>query len=195
AVVSSTYDNANRLVERSLSTGLGTWADVELTYGPQDQLRHVERWSKSTRTGKALYLAASTNYSYDAVGRLIEQQDTNSIVPGIADVRYGYNAAGLLLTEASTAWDSQKGKVVTAPPVTYKTHKTGQLLNDGQQKAGDTAFDNNGNPRTINGQPAKYYRISGFAPSNRLKSVAGATYVYDAVGNRIAQQKPQPASL
>src|SRR5262249_21589345 len=130
ALATSTYDNANRLTGRTLNSGVGTLARVALSYGPQDQLLNVKRFSYSTSVFYALQSQTST--AFDAAGRLVGQDDTEWLPNSkkfatISEAEYGYSAAGLVREEYRYGWDDRKQSYPVTTLV-YANDKTGQLL-------------------------------------------------------------------
>src|SRR5262249_15202701 len=159
-VLTSNYDDADRLLNRTLQVG-NTWLRVDLTYTVRDQLDSVTR-SKGPGGPQPI---VTTAYTYDDAGRLTDVRHGMEPSP-MARYHYAYDAAWRLTAETENG--------VTR---TFSYDAADQLTADGPRSF---IYDANGN-RAMTG-----YRTGA---GNRLLSDGVWTYQYDNEGNRVKKTK------
>jgi RHS repeat-associated protein len=155
------YDALNRLT-RITQSGSGVLNKrVDMTYDAASQLTGINRYSDLTGT----QLAASSAYTYDAAGQLIDLQHRNT-TSVLADYGYSYDADGRLIattsSDGSSAYSYDEIDQLTGATHSYQTNE-------------DYSYDENGN-RTNAG-----YQTGA---NNQLLSDGVYNYSYDKEGNR-----------
>jgi RHS repeat-associated protein len=160
-ITSYIYDALNRLT-RITQSGSGVLNKrVDMTYDAASQLTGVSRYSDLTGT----QLVASSAYTYDAAGQLIDLQHRNK-TSVLADYGYGYDADGRLIETTSpdgnSSYSYDEIDQLTGASYSYQT-------NEGY------SYDENGN-RTNAGYQT--------GVNNQLLSDGVYNYSYDKEGNR-----------
>jgi RHS repeat-associated protein len=205
-VTTSVYDAANRLTTREQANGLAP-VRVDYNYTVRDQVAGVTRWADLVQIVKV----GSTSYSYDAVGRMLNVRHQNSGATNLANLTYTYDQAGRVTSETTNGalksftydatnqltndavktytYDATGNRTMSG----YQTGTGNQLKNDGVYTY---TYDAEGNltkkSKGTNGDTWTY----GYDNANHLLWVKDAatdggsatmlaTYVYDALGNRI----------
>jgi RHS repeat-associated protein len=205
-VTTSVYDAADRLTTREQTNGLAP-VRVDYTYTVRDQVAGVTRWADLVQIVKV----GSSSYSYDAVGRMTNVRHQNSAGTNLANLTYTYDLDGRVTSEKTNGalksftydatnqltndavktytYDATGNRTMTG----YQTGTGNQLKNDGVYTY---TYDAEGNltkkSKGTNGDTWTY----GYDNANHLIWVKDAatdggsatmlaTYVYDALGNRI----------
>jgi RHS repeat-associated protein len=207
-LATSVYDAANRLTSRK-STGQAPLR-IDLTYTARDQIATETRYSNINGTTTV----ASTTFSYDAVGRETHRQHLNASNANLANYTYTYDLAGevkkqilngttttynydashqLTYDTSSTSntysYDATGNRAMTG----YSTGKGNQLLNDGTWTY---TYDAEGNEIKKSQGSSKNTWNFTYDNQNRLLTAKDAntdggaatlmaTYVYDALGDRV----------
>jgi RHS repeat-associated protein len=169
-IQTSVYDDAGQLTSREQGSAL-----ISMSYYADGQLAQVGRYVDST-------LVSTTEYVYDANGRIDSIQHKNGAGANVDWFDYGYDEAGRLisLTEAGGS-----GATVSATR-TFDYDDAGQLTGDSTDFASGTDFattftyDANGN-RTNTGYTT--------GTNNQLTSDGTWNYTYDAENNLIEKDK------
>jgi RHS repeat-associated protein len=162
-VLTSVFDNANRLISQQFGGSGQTPARFDLTYTERNQLATLTRYSDLAGTTKI----GESDYSYDAAGRLQNLQHKNGSSTVLANYTYTYDLASRVTSETLNG----------AAPTTYVYDNTNQLTNDGTKAY---SYDANGN-RTMTGYTT--------GADNQLTNDGVYTYSYDAEGNLTKKSK------
>ena len=198
ATTESKYDNANRLISRTLSyskpTGVES-AKLSIDYGPLGHKLHITR--SNTQGGSQLITISTSEYKYDNSGRLYYQYDVSN--SGVQDIVYydmdnrGYVTAEYRRLEPAKPWSVLR----------YSYDSIGQLTattaNGVEEK---TAYDRNGNPRSIGKYDACYVpdgeNLTVYDAPDRLYQLVHwgsehRSYRYDSEGNRVRDVLSRPS--
>ncbi len=167
SIVTYAYDSANRLTEVSYGTGRS------LTFAFDAGGRRTQMVDQDGFT---------TNYLYDALGRLQKLTDSN----GANIITYTYDSVGRLARE-----DNGNGTYTT-----YSYDVVGQLTNIVNYQANNTinsrfdyTYDSLGrrtSSTTLEGNTTYSYDATGQLTSVVLPNNRTISYEYDAAGNRIS---------
>jgi len=207
-VLTSVYDSANRLTSRQFGGASQTPLRMDLTYTARNQLATQTRYSDLGGVNKV----ASNTLTYDTSGRLTNLQDFNASGGSIANYTYAYDLASRLQSEQlnggatktytydaaneltndgtnAYSYDLNGNRTMTG----YSTGAGNQLTNDG---VWTYTYDAEGNlTKKSKGASAETWTY-GYDNQNHMvwakdSATDGgtvttlATYVYDALGNRI----------
>jgi RHS repeat-associated protein len=208
----SVYDPLNRLVSRQFGGTGQTPLRVDLSYTPGDQVSGVTR---SAAGGSGGWTSVGTTaYSYDALGRVVTLQHQNGSGGSLANYTYTYDVGSRLLTETlngrtrnysydttnqltgdgtntyrydlngnRTSAGSQPGpgnQLLSDSNWTYTYDNEGNLVGKVSRNSADTwtyAYDN------------RNHLTSAVEKSDGVHVSLTVTYTYDALGNRIQQDK------
>jgi RHS repeat-associated protein len=206
-VTTSVYDAANRLTSRQFGGTAQTPLRVDLTYTARDQLASVTRYSNLGGT----VTVGFSQYTYDGAERLTNLQHQNATGSNLLNFTYTYDLASRVTTETlngttTTYSYDATNELTNDSAVTYTYDANGnrtmagystgpgnQLLNDGTWAY---TYDNEGNLiKKSKGANAETWTY-GYDNLNHLlwakdsatdggSALTVATYVYDALGNRI----------
>ena len=161
--VASVYDPRNLLTSRTWQGGGIGPARVDFAYDVRGLRVSTERFADLAGAS----LVGDTQYSHDAVGRVVSITHNGPLGNVLADYGYTFDLAGQVTQEV------RDGVVID-----YSYDKTSQLVGADRSAGPDEAYsyDANGN-RTLDG-----YVIG---PNNRLLADGKFTYEYDSEGNRV----------
>jgi RHS repeat-associated protein len=162
-VLTSVYDNANRLTTQQFGGSGQTPLRFDLGYTARNQVATLTRYSDLAGTTKV----GESDYTYDAAGRLQNLQHKNGSGTLLANYTYTYDLASRVTSETFNG----------AAPTTYVYDNTNQLTNDGTKAY---SYDANGN-RTMAGYTT--------GADNQLTNDGVYTYTYDAEGNLTKKSK------
>jgi RHS repeat-associated protein len=161
-VLTSVYDNANRLTSRQFGGSGQTPLRIDLAYSLRNEVTTMTRYSDlagSTVVGTSVY-------AHDDAGRLTSIDHKNGSATVLASYVYAYDNADRLTNET-----------INGTPHTYSYDSTSQLTGEDST---NYSYDANGN-RTMSGYQ------TGVA--NRLSNDGTYTYTYDDAGNLIKRSK------
>jgi RHS repeat-associated protein len=208
-VTTSIYDAVNLLTSRQFGGSGQTPLRVDLTYTPRNQIATITRFSNLAGTVTVAYSA----YTYDNDQRLTNIDDTNSSGGVLANFTYTYDLASRMTSQtvngSTTSYSYDAASELTAGGSTnysydlngnrtmtgYTTGADNQITSDGTWTY---SYDNNGNLiKKTKGSNAETWTY-GYDNQNRMiwakdSATDGgtvttlATYVYDALGNRIEE--------
>jgi RHS repeat-associated protein len=206
-ILTSVYDAANRLTSRQFGGASQTSLREDLTYTPRNQIATEIRYSDLNGNTKI----GSTTFTYDPAARLTNLQHLNGSGSSLANYTYTYDLANRLTTEVlngttttyqydaaneltsdtahSYSYDLNGNRTMTG----YQTDKANELKNDG---VWTYTYDAEGNLTKKSRGPSSDTWTYGYDNKNHMiwaKDAATdggaattlATYVYDALGNRI----------
>jgi len=207
-VLTSVYDSANRLTSRQFGGASQTPLRMDLTYTARNQLATQTRYSDLGGVNKV----ASNTLTYDTAGRLTNLQDFNASGGSIANYTYTYDLASRLQSEQLNGGATKTYTYDAANELTndgtnaysfdlngnrtmtgYTTGTGNQLTNDG---VWTYTYDAEGNlTKKSKGSSAETWTY-GYDNQNHMvwakdSATDGgtvttlATYVYDALGNRL----------
>src|SRR5262249_48391645 len=132
-VLTSVYDNANRLTSQQFGGTGQTPLRFDLTYTERNQVATITRFSDLAGTGKV----GESDYTYDSVGRVQNLQHKNGSNTVLENYTYTYDLASRVTSELLNG----------GAPTSYSYDNTNQLTNDGTKTY---SYDANGN-RTMAG--------------------------------------------
>jgi RHS repeat-associated protein len=155
-VTTSLYDAVNNLTSRQFSGTGQSPLRIDQAYDAANQVSGQTRYADLAGTT----VVATTSFTYDAAGRLTDEQHKNNSGGNIAHYTYSYDAANHVLS------DTTDGAVTS-----YGYDAAGELTSAG---AASYSYDGTGN-RT----GGSYITTAG----NQLQADGTWTYTYDAEGN------------
>jgi hypothetical protein len=207
-VLTSVFDAANNLTSRQFGGSGQTTLCIDLTYTPRNQIATINRWKDLAGT----QAAGSSAYSHDGDQRLTQLQHKNASGGNIANYTYSYDLASRLTQEQDNGTSTTYGydstsELTNAGSVTYSYDFNGNRTLTGYQtgtanelsKDGTWtySYDNEGNiTKKTKGTSAETWYYGYDNRNNHLTSamqeqtdggtlLMQATYVYDALGNRV----------
>ena len=158
------YDAAHRLTTITRSYGGVAGPQVAYGYDPGNRVTSEARTIGGSGT------AMTTSLAYDVADRLTTLTHQVSGGSALATYAYGYDNANRLTTEA-----------VDGSTTTYTYDNTNELTAAGGARTESYGYDSGGNRNTA-GYTTGYGTLS--TSGNELTAAPGATYAYDAEGNR-----------
>jgi RHS repeat-associated protein len=206
-ILTSIYDAADRLTSRKFGGAGQTALRIDLTYTPRDQIATEVRYSDLNGNTKI----GSSTFTYDPVGRLTNLQHLNGSGGSLANYTYTYDLASRVTTEVlngtTTTYQYDAANELTNDTAHsynydlngnrnssgYATGPGNEMTNDGTWTY---SYDNEGNLiKKSKGTNAETWTY-GYDNRNHLvwakdsatdggAATTLATYVYDALGNRI----------
>jgi RHS repeat-associated protein len=206
-VLTSIYDQANRLTSRQFGGTSQTPLRMDLTYTPRNQIATETRYSNLAGTT----VVSSTTYTYDPATRLTSLQHRNSGGSLLANYTYTYDQSSRLTAEQLNGTSTNYGydnanELTSAGSNSYgydlngNRNTTGYTIGTGNQMLNDPSwtysYDSEGNmTKKTKGTNAEtwyfaYDNRNHLTSAKQESSDGGtvemqATYVYDALGNRV----------
>jgi RHS repeat-associated protein len=209
-IATSVYNVANRLTTREFGGASQTPVRADLAYTSRNQLSTVTRYSDLGAT----QVVGTTVYGYDNGERVTAITNKNASAATLSYQNYGYDNANRVTTETSASGTATytydtTNQLLTDNAATYtydangNRNMTGYQTGTGNQVSNDGVYtytyDNNGNLTQQSkgtGLEAWFYTYdqrnlltSVRKTSDGTTNLITATYIYDVVGHRIAEDK------
>jgi RHS repeat-associated protein len=206
-VLTSVYNAANLLATREFGGTGQTHLRIDLAYTPRNQVSTINRWSDLAGT----QAVGSSSYAYDGLGRVTNLQHANASGTSLANYTYTYDLGSRLTSEQDNGTSITYGydatnELTSAGGTNYSYDLTGNRTMTGYQTGTGNellsdntwsyVYDSEGNlTKKTKGASAETWYF-GYDNKNHLTSAkqeqtdAGtllmqATYLYDALGNRL----------
>jgi RHS repeat-associated protein len=203
-VLTSTYNQVNLLSSRELGGTGVTPLRLELTYTPTNELGTLTRYSDLAGS----HTVGISSYSYDAPGRLTNLQHKDGSSNLLANFTTTYDAASRATadtingTTTSYSYDAAS-QLTAAGSAAYSYDANGNPTNSGDHIGANNqltsdgtwtyTYDAEGNLSTKTDSAGDVWtysydlnnHLTGAVETNGATTLAQATYVYDALDNRI----------
>jgi RHS repeat-associated protein len=211
-VLTSVYNADNLLQTREFGGVSQTQARDDLTYNTRNDVTTETRYSDVGGT----QLVGSTNYSYDSVARVSNIQHSNSTPSVIANYTYSYDLASRLTSEVDNGTTTNYGydldsELTSAGSTNYgydlagNRTMTGYTTGTGNQMTNDGVwtytYDKDGNmtEKSMGASATtwfyKYDNLGHMTSATEYSAASGgtlqaqATFVFDALNNRVEQDE------